>query len=119
MIRTLAFAIATTLVATPAFAGKRDAELGLTQARSAVDAAERAGAAEFAGPELNIARDMLARAEGSYDDRDFDDSEDEAERAVLDARLAEARARQQKAEIAANEVEAAIESLRLEVARQN
>ena len=118
MIRTIAFIAATTLAA-PAFAGRQDAELGLTEARSAVAAAERAGATEFAAPELNIARDMLARAEGSYDDRDFDDSEDEAEKAVLDARLAESRARQQKAEMAANEVEAAIDSLRLEVGRQN
>ena len=118
MTRTLLFAAAM-LAAAPAFAGRQDAELGLTEARSAVDAAERAGAPEFAPTELNLARDMLARAEGSYDDRDFDDSEVEAERATLDARLAEARARQQKAEIAASEVEAAIETLRVEVTRTN
>jgi non-homologous end joining protein Ku len=117
MKRTLIFAATALFAAAPAYAGRQDAELELTQARSAVEAAERADAAEYAPTELNVARDMLARAEGSYDDRDFDDSGNEAELAAVDARLAEARARQQKAEIAATEVEAAIDSLRVEVTR--
>lgn len=118
MTRTMLFLATALFAAAPAYAGRQDAEIGLTAARSAVEAAERAGAPEYAPTELDVARDMLARAEGSYDDRDFDDSEGEAEMAKLDARLAEARARQEKAEIAANEVEAAIESLRVEVNRE-
>lgn len=103
----------------PAFAGRQDAELALTQARSAVAAAERAGAAQEAPQEFNTARDSLAQAQGSYDEREWDDAELESHRTRADARLAEARSRQHKAEAAATEIEAAIETLRAELARHS
>lgn len=103
----------------PALASRQGAELALTQARSAVAAAERAGAANEVPNDFASAREMLARAQGSYEDRDWDDAELESHRARADARVAEARARQAKAERALIEIEAAIETLRAEIARRS
>jgi len=101
-----------------AWAGRDDAEKALIAARANVAAADRADAASRAPQALNTARDMLARAEGSYEERDWDDAELEAQRAGLDGRLAEARARQQANESVLGELEATIETLRAEIARQ-
>lgn len=103
----------------PAFAGRQEAEIALTQARSAVAAAERAGATQDVPLDFNTARDSLAQAQGSFEARDWDDAELESHRARADARVAEARARQVKAEAAAAEIQAAIETLRAEIARQS
>jgi hypothetical protein len=101
-----------------AWAGKDEAQLALTAARSNVAAADRADAGRHATTELKTARDMLARAEGSFDDRDWTDAEREAERAKADARLAETRARQHIAESQLIELEETIQSLREEIARK-
>ncbi|MEZ5464646.1 MAG: DUF4398 domain-containing protein [Lysobacteraceae bacterium] len=101
-----------------ALAGRSDAEKELIAARANVAAAERADATSRAPQALNTARDMLAQAEGSYEDRDWTDAELEAQRAGLDGRLAEARARQQASESVLRELEATIETLRAEIARQ-
>jgi hypothetical protein len=103
----------------PALAGRQDAELALTQARSAVAAAERAGALQEVPQDFGTARDTLAQAQGSFDDREWDDAERESHRARADARVAEARARQTKAERAMAEIQAAIDTLRAELARQS
>ncbi len=100
-----------------AVAGKKEAELALTSARANVAAADRADAARYATTELKAARDMLARAEGSFEDRDWDDAEREAARAKADARVAEARSRQFTAEQQLVELEKTIQSLRDEIAR--
>jgi hypothetical protein len=100
-----------------AFAGRSESELALTQARSAVAAAERAGAAQEAPLEFNAARDTLAQAQASFEEREWDDAELESHRARADARLAEARARQHKAERATADIQAAIDTLRVELAR--
>lgn len=117
VFRTLAFGA---LLALPlsAFAGKDEAELALTSARANLAAAERADAGRLATLELNSARDTLAQAEGSFDERDWDDAELEAERAKADARLAETRARQRAAEAVVAELEAAIRDLQAEINRQ-
>lgn len=113
-----AMTLAATLVLSgPALAGRNDAELALTQARSAVAAAERAGAMQTVPQDFNTARDTLAQAQGSFDEREWDDAELESHRARADARVAEARARQVKAEAATREIEAAIQTLRAEIAR--
>jgi chromosome segregation ATPase len=101
----------------PAFAGKQEAELALTQARSSVAAAERADAINEVPQDFNTARDALARAQGSFEEREWDDAEFESHRARADARVAEARSRQAKAERALTEIEAAIDTLRAEIAR--
>ncbi len=102
----------------PAIAGKQEAELALTASRSNVAAAERAEAARYATIEMKAARDMLARAQGSFDARDWSDAELEAERSKADARLAETRARQRIAERQLAELEQTIQTLREEIARQ-
>jgi hypothetical protein len=101
-----------------AFAGKKEAEVALTAARANVAAADRADAARHATLELKTARDLLARAEGSFDDRDWQDAEREAERAKADARLAETRARQHIAESQLQELQKTIQTLREEIARK-
>jgi hypothetical protein len=113
-----AITLAATLVLSgPAFAGHKDAELALTQARSAVAAADRAGAPATVPRDFHTARDSLAQAEGSFEDREWDDAELESHRARADARVAEARSRQVKAETATAEIQAAIDTLRAEIAR--
>jgi multidrug resistance efflux pump len=101
-----------------AFAGKNEAQLELTSARANVASAERAGAARHATNELSSARELLARAEGSFDDRDWTDAEREAERAKAEARVAETRARQRSNEALLAELEATIRTLRNEIARE-
>lgn len=98
-----------------AFAGRSEAELELTSARANVAAAERADAATHATLELREARDLLARAEGSFADRDWDDAELEAQRAKADARLAEALARQRIAEATLTEMQRTLDTLRDEI----
>ena len=110
---------ATLALSGPAFAGRQDAEIALTQARSAVAAAERAGALEAASGEFAVANDSLTRATYLYDEREWDDAVLASDQARADARVAEARARQVKAEAAMAEVETAIETLRVEVARSD
>ena len=101
-----------------AFAGKDEAQLALTSARANLAAAERADAARYANPELGSARDMLARAEGSFESRDWRDAEHEAMRAKADARLAEAVTRQRRSEALLTEMEATLRSLRNEIDQQ-
>lgn len=101
-----------------AWAGKDEAELALTAARSNVAAAERAQAARYATLELKTAHDLLLRAEGSFEDRDWTDAEREAERAKADARLAETRARMHIAQSQLIELEKTIQTLREEIARK-
>lgn len=101
-----------------AMAGRDEADQALTQARSAIAAAERAGSLQAAPNETGNARNLLASAEGSFEEREWTDAEREAQRARADARVAEARARQFKAESATAEIEAAVETLRAELNRQ-
>lgn len=100
-----------------ALAGKKDdAEIALTEARAAVQAAERAGAPEQVPVEMKTARDSLDQAESELDDREWYEARVYAERAVYDARLAEARARQLRAEALTAEIEASVNSLQAEIA---
>ena len=106
------------LAAAPAFAGRHESELAMTVAQEAVASAERAGAAEFASQDLERAQEALALAAGAFNARDWDDSLIAAERANLDARLAEARTRQLRAERTTGELEAALAALRAETSRR-
>jgi len=95
--------------------GKRDAEVALAEARSGVEAAERAGAAEHAPNDLNAARDDFARATGAFDHHDWEDSLMASEKTRADGTLAEARSRQHRAETTTAEVERAVRTLRTEL----
>lgn len=113
----LGLALVALALSGPAFAGRQDAEIALTKARSAVAAAERAGALQAAPSDFGTANESLSRATYLYDDREWDDTVLASDRARADARVAEARSRQVKAEAALAEVETAIETLRAEIAR--
>jgi len=101
-----------------ALAGRSDAETALTRASSGVAAAQRAGAPQVATIEYGLAWDQLQLAERACSRRDWDDCEHAAHRAHADARVAEARTRQLQAERATAAIEAAIDDLRAELARQ-
>lgn len=113
----VAFAL---LLALPfaAEAGRNEAQTALTRASSGVAAAERAGAPQVAGVELIQAHDQLLLASRQCERRDWDECERAAHRAHADARLAEARTRQHNAESATRSLEAAVDTLRNELARQ-
>lgn len=98
-----------------AFAGRKEADQAMTEARSAISAAERAGAPQSATIELKIARDGFASADTRYEDRDWDEAERWAQRARYDAWLAEARSRQRRAEALTAEIEAVIRTLQTEI----
>lgn len=65
----------------------------LAVATAAVDSAARAGAAELAPADLSTARDKLARANASMIEKKYERAQMQAESALVDARLAEAKAR--------------------------
>lgn len=100
-----------------AAANRHDAELAMTAAQSALEAAERAGAAQYASADLNNARTGMAHAHGLAGDREWTDSMLASEKTRADAILAEARARQARAEATTAEVEAAVRTLRTELGR--
>lgn len=96
-------------------ASRHDAELAMTAAAAALQAAERAGAAELAMSDLSNARNGMAQAEGLATSRDWTESMLAAEKTRADANLAEARSRQVRAEAATQEIENALRALRVEV----
>lgn len=106
------------LLALPGIAGaasRHDAELAMTQAQGALDAAERAGAAQYALPDLTTARGGMASAASLAERRDWTGAMLASERTGADANLAEARSRQARAEAATQEVEDAVRTLRAEL----
>jgi hypothetical protein len=86
-------------------------------AKSSVQAAEQAGAPELAPVEMAAARDKLARAEKAAANRDAQPATDLAEQANADAQLAEATAQEQRSHKAAMELDASLQALRREAAR--
>jgi len=99
-----------------AFAGERqDADLALEHARTSVQAAEHADAAQNASADLNVAHESLATAEGAYDRHHWVETIFAADRASADADLAAARARQARAEAATAEIETTVRTLRNEL----
>jgi len=86
-------------------------------AKSSVQAAEQAGAPEFAPVEMAAARDKLSRAEKAAANRDAQPATDLAEQANADAQLAEATAQEQRSHKAAMELDASLQALRQESSR--
>ena len=116
-IQALILSVALALPGIAIAANRHEAELAMTAARSAVDAAERAGAAQYASDDLNNVRAGMAHAQGLASDRDWTDSMLASEKAGADAHLAESRSRQARAEATTAEVEAAVRTLRAELDR--
>ena len=86
-------------------------------AKSSVQRAEQAGAPESAAVEMAAARDELARAEKAVADHDSVAAMRLAERANVDAQLAEATAQGQRSLKAATEFDASLQALRQESQR--
>ncbi len=101
-----------------AFAADRDAaNIFFAQAQTAVQAAEAADAATYAAVELHSAQSNLAAASGALDRRQWELGAMSSEKAVADANLAAARAREKRATAATAEIEASVETLRREINR--
>jgi hypothetical protein len=104
-----------TLMASNAIAASVDrdtAELELTQAITAVQAAERDDALRYATAELDEAHAMLASAQRAADARDWTAAATFAERAKVSGDLASARSRQHRAEAATAEIQESVDTLR-------
>ncbi|MDO9201585.1 MAG: DUF4398 domain-containing protein [Hydrogenophaga sp.] len=84
---------------------------------AAVASAERAGAVALAPAEMALARDKLARANASMVEEKYERAQMLAEAALVDARLAEAKARNAQAAQAATELREGNRVLRQEMER--
>ncbi len=89
----------------------------LAVARTAVERAEQAQAAQFAQVELTTARNKLAAAQAAADKRDADVAARMADQAEVDAQLAEFTARARQQEELVNQMDAGLRDLRQETLR--
>jgi len=91
----------------------------LAVAKSAVDRAEQAQAAQFAQVELTKARNKLAAAQSAADKKDADVAARMADQAEVDAQLAEYTARAKQQEQQVDQMEAGLRDLRNETQRNS
>lgn len=89
----------------------------LARAEAGISQAEQGGARQYAALEMQTAQEKLARARAAAENEDMDEAERLAEEAALDADLAAAKSRSQKAELAVRELEDSITTLKEEMAR--
>ena len=89
----------------------------LAVAKSSVDRAEQAQAAQFAQVELTTARNKLAAAQAAVDKREPELAARMADQAEVDAQLAEFTARAKQQEQQVTEMEASLRDLRNETLR--
>lgn len=86
----------------------------LARARATIEQAEQAGAQQFAGADLERARDQLRQADAADKKKDMEAARRMALQAASDAQLAAAKTRQAKAEQAEQEVAAGTQTLKQE-----
>ena len=86
-------------------------------AKSSIDRAEQAQAAQFAQVELNSARNKYAAAQAAANSKDGEVASRLADQAEADAQLAEATARAKQQEQLVTEMEASLRDLREETLR--
>src|SRR3954469_16821732 len=91
----------------------------LAVAKSSVERAEQAQAAQFAQVELSTARNKLAAAQAAADKHDADVAARLADQADVDAQLAESTARAKQQEQLVSEMDASLRDLRNETLRRN
>jgi len=89
----------------------------LAVAKTSVERAEQAQAAQFAPVELSSARNKLSAAQSAADKRDADVAARLADQAEVDAQLAEYTARAKQQEQLASEMDASLRDLRNETLR--
>lgn len=90
----------------------------LAVAKSSVERAEKAQAAQFAQVELSAARNKLAAAQAAADKKDAETAARMADQAEVDAQLAEFTARAKQQEQLVNEMDASLRDLREETLRE-
>jgi septal ring factor EnvC (AmiA/AmiB activator) len=90
----------------------------LAVAKSSLERAEQAQAAQFAQVELNAARSKLAAAQAAVEKRDADVAARLADQADVDAQLAESTARAKQQEQLVTEMDASLRDLRNETLRR-
>lgn len=89
----------------------------LARAEASIEQADQTGAREYGATELAAARDKLAKARAAADSDDNVVASRYAKEAAVDAELATAITRNRKAELAVEELNRSIETLREEIAR--
>jgi hypothetical protein len=91
----------------------------LAVAKSSLERAEQAQAAQFATIELNSARNKFAAAQAAADKKDADVAARLADQADVDAQLAEATARAKQQQQLVAEMDAGMRDLRNETLRRD
>jgi septal ring factor EnvC (AmiA/AmiB activator) len=91
----------------------------LTIARTSIERAEQARAAQFAQVELDSARAKLAAAQAAADKHDAQVAARMADQADVDAQLAESTARAKQQEQLVTEMDASLRDLRNETLRRD
>jgi hypothetical protein len=94
-------------------------EQDLVRARASIAEAEQAGAEEFAGPQLTLARDKIRAAELAFDDGEGERADQLAVEAGLDAELALAITRNRQTQTLVTEVQSGLRALEDELSRTN
>ncbi len=89
----------------------------LAVATQALNAAETAGATEFAPVEMQSARKKMNDAEKAEFEKDYQKAKDLAEQAEWDARVAERKAQAEKVKRAVDDAKLGVEELRNESLR--
>jgi hypothetical protein len=114
-----AAAIAVTVVALAACSSNPVADEKIAVAKASVQRAEASGAPEYAPVQLATARDELALAEKDNANRDLQPATNLAERANIDAQLAEATAQEHRSRKAAMESDSGMQTLQQETTRSS
>jgi Domain of unknown function (DUF4398) len=91
----------------------------ITSAEMAIMAAQESNASVHAPLELKVAADKLNQAKAAMEQEEFDKAQLLADEATVDAQLAEARSRSEKAKKVAQEMRDNIETLRHEIERSH
>jgi predicted Holliday junction resolvase-like endonuclease len=91
----------------------------LSQAELAVQEANQSKAPEYASLDLHTAREQLASAKQALDKKEYEQSRRLAERALVHAQLAEAKAEAESTRRAAAELRKSIEALRQEAGQRS
>jgi hypothetical protein len=91
----------------------------LAVAKTSLERAEQAQAAQFAQVELNSARNKFAAAQAAADKKDAEVAARLADQADVDAQLAESTARAKQQEQLVNEMDASLRDLRNEALRNS
>jgi hypothetical protein len=91
----------------------------LAVAKSSLERAEQAQAAQFAQLELNAARTKFAAAQAAAEKRDAEVASRLADQADVDAQVAESTARAKQQEQMVTEMEASLRDLRNETLRRD